>query len=201
MNHKYKILFDAYHLYHLPQFDPVIDLLAQDDRFELFLSTSSEIDKGERELALSIMEKRPGTIIKAYTEQERSDIIRNLAPDVFICGWSRYKIEKFIPPKKGKWHVLRVIREMIYHRTKDQQTDILEDLRGNGNDGIIHGATWIENGNGGGGSTTFCDAAVPDGWVANNNDDNDSCTDDLIIDCLGICDGTAVVDECGICEG
>ena len=97
MNHKYKILFDAYHLYHLPQFDPVIDLLAQDDRFELFLSTSSEIDKGERELALSIMEKRPGTIIKADTEQERSDIIRNLAPDVFICGWSRYKIEKFIP--------------------------------------------------------------------------------------------------------
>ena len=61
MNHKYKILFDAYHLYHLPQFDPVIDLLAQDDRFELFLSTSSEIDKGERELALSIMEKRPGS--------------------------------------------------------------------------------------------------------------------------------------------
>ena len=61
MNHKYKILFDAYHLYHLPQFDPVIDLLAQDGRFELFLSISSEIEKGERELALSIMEKRPGS--------------------------------------------------------------------------------------------------------------------------------------------
>ena len=107
MNHKYKILFDAYHLYHLPQFDPVIDLLAQDDRFELFLSTSSEIDKGERELALSIMEKRPGTIIKADTEQERSNIIRDLTPDVFICGWSRYKIEKFIPDS--------TLAGMIYH--------------------------------------------------------------------------------------
>ena len=107
MNHKYKILFDAYHLYHLPQFDPVIDLLAQDDRFELFLSTSSEIDKGERELALSIMEKRPGKIIKADTEQERSNIIRDLMLDVFICGWSRYKIEKFIPDS--------TLAGMIYH--------------------------------------------------------------------------------------
>jgi len=34
------------------------------------------------------------------------------------------KIEKFIPPKKGKSHVLRVIREMIYHRTEDNTTDI-----------------------------------------------------------------------------
>ena len=34
------------------------------------------------------------------------------------------QIEKFIPPQKGKWHVLRVIREMIYHKANDQQTDI-----------------------------------------------------------------------------
>ena len=34
------------------------------------------------------------------------------------------RIEKYIPPKKGKSHVLRVIREMIYHRAKDRDTDI-----------------------------------------------------------------------------
>ena len=34
------------------------------------------------------------------------------------------KIEKYIPPQKGKSHVLRVIREMIYHETKDRGTDI-----------------------------------------------------------------------------
>ena len=34
------------------------------------------------------------------------------------------KIEDFIPPKKGKSHVLRVIREMIYHKAKDRKTDI-----------------------------------------------------------------------------
>jgi len=34
------------------------------------------------------------------------------------------KIEQYIPPKKGKSHVLRVIREMIYHKAKDRKTDI-----------------------------------------------------------------------------
>ena len=34
------------------------------------------------------------------------------------------KIEEFIPPKKGKSHVLRVIREMIYYKAKDRKTDI-----------------------------------------------------------------------------
>ena len=34
------------------------------------------------------------------------------------------RIEKYIPPKKGKSHVLRIIREMIYHRAKDRNTDI-----------------------------------------------------------------------------
>ena len=34
------------------------------------------------------------------------------------------KIEEFIPPNKGKSHVLRVIREMIYHKAKDRKTNI-----------------------------------------------------------------------------
>ena len=34
------------------------------------------------------------------------------------------EIEKFIPPKKGKAHVLRVLRELLYHEPKGTQTDI-----------------------------------------------------------------------------
>ena len=34
------------------------------------------------------------------------------------------EIEKFIPPKKGKSHVLRVLRELLYHEPKGHQTDI-----------------------------------------------------------------------------
>jgi len=34
------------------------------------------------------------------------------------------KIEKFVPPKKGKRHVLRVIRELLYFSPKNKKTDI-----------------------------------------------------------------------------
>lgn len=33
-------------------------------------------------------------------------------------------IEKFIPPKKGKAHVLRVLRELLYHKPQGTQTNI-----------------------------------------------------------------------------
>ena len=38
------------------------------------------------------------------------------------------KVEKFVPPKKGKTHVLRVIRELFYHEPRSSQTDIREAL-------------------------------------------------------------------------
>jgi uncharacterized protein (DUF58 family) len=34
------------------------------------------------------------------------------------------KIEKFVPPRKGKSHVLRVLRELLYFQPEDRQTDI-----------------------------------------------------------------------------
>ena len=34
------------------------------------------------------------------------------------------KIEKYVPPKKGKSHVLRVVRELLYHKSKGQNTSI-----------------------------------------------------------------------------
>jgi uncharacterized protein (DUF58 family) len=38
------------------------------------------------------------------------------------------EIEKFIPPKKGKSHVLRVLRELLYHKPQGTQTDIANAL-------------------------------------------------------------------------
>ncbi|OQX88612.1 DUF58 domain-containing protein, partial [candidate division KSB1 bacterium 4484_87] len=38
------------------------------------------------------------------------------------------QIEKFIPPKKGKSHVLRVIRELLYHKPEGTKTDISSAL-------------------------------------------------------------------------
>ncbi len=34
------------------------------------------------------------------------------------------KVEKFVPPRKGKAHVLRVLRELLYFKPEDRRTDI-----------------------------------------------------------------------------
>ncbi len=39
------------------------------------------------------------------------------------------KIEKFIPPKKGSTHILRIIRELIDFKPESQKTDLSEPLR------------------------------------------------------------------------
>lgn len=39
------------------------------------------------------------------------------------------RVEKFIPPKKGRWHILRVIREMLFFRPVGRGTDIAAALR------------------------------------------------------------------------
>ncbi len=39
------------------------------------------------------------------------------------------KIEKFIPPKKGKSHILRIIRELIEFKPESRGTDLSEALR------------------------------------------------------------------------
>lgn len=44
---------------------------------------------------------------------------------VFFSG----KIEKFIPPKKGTTHILRIIRELIDFKPQDRTTDISNALR------------------------------------------------------------------------
>ena len=38
------------------------------------------------------------------------------------------KVEKFVPPKKGKTHVLRVVRELLYHEPQGTRTNISEAL-------------------------------------------------------------------------
>jgi uncharacterized protein (DUF58 family) len=39
------------------------------------------------------------------------------------------RIEKFIPPKKGSTHILRIIRELIDFKPQNQQTNLTEALR------------------------------------------------------------------------
>lgn len=96
MENQISILFDVYHLYHLAQFDPLIDLLENDKRFKLFFSTSSENRNEEIEICTSILNKRKGSFIFHENEDIRKTEIKKLNLDVFICGWSRYEIESYV---------------------------------------------------------------------------------------------------------
>tara|TARA_B100001250_G_scaffold370577_1_gene354829 strand:+ start:1073 stop:2197 length:1125 start_codon:yes stop_codon:yes gene_type:complete len=107
MADKIKILFDSFHLYHLPQFDPLIDLLSKDDRFQIFHSTAAVNKKEERELCLNILATKPGTVIYSESEEERAKMIKELDLDFFICGWSRYELDEYITTK--------TLTGMIYH--------------------------------------------------------------------------------------
>ena len=107
MADKIKILFDSFHLYHLPQFDPVIDLLSRDDRFQIFHSTAAVNKKEERELCLNILATKPGTMIYSESEEERAKMMKELDLDFFVCGWSRYELDEYITEK--------TLAGMIYH--------------------------------------------------------------------------------------
>ena len=96
MENQISILFDVYHLYHLAQFDPLIDLLENDNRFKIFFSTSSKNRKEEIEICTSILNKRKGSFIFHENEDIRKAEIKKLNLDVFICGWSRYEIESYV---------------------------------------------------------------------------------------------------------
>ena len=96
MENQISILFDVYHLYHLAQFDPLIDLLENDNRFKIFFSTSSKNSKEEIEICTSILNERKGSFIFHENEDIRKTKIKKLNLDVFVCGWSRYEIESYV---------------------------------------------------------------------------------------------------------
>ena len=96
MENQISILFDVYHLYHLAQFDPLIDLLENDNRFKIFFSTSSKNSREEIEICTTILNERKGSFIFHENEDIRKTEIKKLNLDVFICGWSRYEIESYV---------------------------------------------------------------------------------------------------------
>ena len=109
MKPQISILFDAYHLYHLAQFEPLMALLEKDDRFDVYYSTSSENRKEEIELCSSVLLKRRGQFVFHEDENIRCEKIKDIGLDVFICGWSRYDIDSYVNDN--------TLVAMIYHGT------------------------------------------------------------------------------------
>lgn len=88
----------------------------------------------ERELTLILLVDVSGSEYFGSRKQLKEDMITELCAVLAFSGLQNNDkigvifftdiIEKFIPPKKGKPHILRIIRELIEFKPKNKKTDI-----------------------------------------------------------------------------
>lgn len=93
----------------------------------------------ERELTMMLLVDVSGSRMFGTTDKLKKNMITEIAAvlafsaaqnnDKVGCMFFSDKIEKFIPPKKGRSHVLMIIRELIDFRPQELTTDISEPLR------------------------------------------------------------------------
>ena len=93
----------------------------------------------ERELTMMLMVDVSGSEFFGTSTQFKKDTITEIAATLaFSATQNNDKvglilfsddIELFIPPKKGKSHVLRIIRELIEFKPKSKKTNISEALK------------------------------------------------------------------------
>ena len=92
----------------------------------------------ERELTLMLMVDISGSQNFGSSAQFKNDIVTEIAATLAFSATTNNdkiglilfsdQIELFIPPKKGKSHVLRIIRELIQFEPKSNKTNISQAL-------------------------------------------------------------------------
>ncbi len=98
-----------------------------------------KIFEEERELTVMLLIDVSGSNLFGTQGQLKQEIITEIAATLSFSAIQNNdkvgviffsdKIEKFIPPKKGSSHILRIIRELIDFRAQNSGTDIAEALR------------------------------------------------------------------------
>jgi len=93
----------------------------------------------ERELTMMLMVDVSGSEMFGTQNQFKNEIITEIAATLaFSATQNNDKvglilfsdvIELYIPPKKGRSHVLRIIRELIEFKPKSKQTNVAETLK------------------------------------------------------------------------
>ena len=93
----------------------------------------------ERELTLMLMIDVSGSELFGTEQQFKSELITEIAATLAFSALQNNdktglilfsdQIELYIPPKKGKSHVLRIIRELIEFQPKSLKTNISEALQ------------------------------------------------------------------------
>ena len=98
-----------------------------------------KIFEEERELTVMLLIDVSQSVYFGTTNQFKKNIITEISAVLSFSAINNNdkvgvvffsdKIEKFIPPKKGRQHILRIIRELIDFHPEDKGTDIGEAIR------------------------------------------------------------------------
>ena len=93
----------------------------------------------ERELTMMLMVDISGSELFGTTNQFKNEIITEITATLAFSALQNNdkvglilfsdQIELFIPPKKGKTHALRIIRELLEFKPKSNRTDIGQALK------------------------------------------------------------------------
>jgi uncharacterized protein (DUF58 family) len=98
-----------------------------------------KIFEEERELTVILLVDVSGSNEFGTRAQLKEDVITEIAAVLSFSAiqnndkggiiFFSNRIEKFIPPKKGQTHILRIIRELIDFKPQNQETNIAEGLK------------------------------------------------------------------------
>lgn len=93
----------------------------------------------ERELTMMLMVDISGSELFGTEQQFKNEVVTEIAATLAFSATQNNdkiglilfsdQIELFIPPKKGRSHVLRIIRELIEFEPESKQTNIAEALK------------------------------------------------------------------------
>lgn len=93
----------------------------------------------ERELTMMLMADVSGSEFFGTDQQFKSEIVTEVAATLAFSAMQNNDkiglilfsdgIELYIPPKKGKSHVLRIIRELLEFEPKSKKTDVAQALK------------------------------------------------------------------------
>ena len=104
-----------------------------------FNSPFVKVFNEEREMTVMLLIDVSGSNLFGTRKQFKTDLITELAAVLSFSAITNNDkvgviffsdtVEKFIPPAKGKSHILRIIRELLTYTPSQRQTDISEALR------------------------------------------------------------------------
>ena len=104
-----------------------------------FNSPFVKIFNEEREMTVMLLIDVSGSNLFGTRKQFKTDLITELAAVLSFSAITNNDkvgviffsdtVEKFIPPAKGKSHILRIIRELLTYTPSQRQTDLSEALR------------------------------------------------------------------------